>query len=218
MMPSSSPLSTTLQKPEPCSLHQSLAGYPSTAPLLLESNWAKQQKSVRLRWMKLTNEWRNDQLLVAHRHMDRLQQSTLTAPAGLQEESTVIVQNNAPEEQERRVSLSEPSGPASLMRLSASDAGWPCTTVNARCSLSSSADPRGWEGLVDSIRHKTMKKHPSQTAAEMRRPLQFKMKEEQKMKLLRGCWWRYIPHDKACVQDRQHTKDGEHALLLHNAP
>jgi hypothetical protein len=102
------------KKPEPCSLRLNLVESRPTAPILLESSWATQQKSERSAWMKETNEWRMDQILIVRRRMDSLRRSFLTAPVARKEESIVTAQSDAPEEQKNRVSSSGRSAPASL--------------------------------------------------------------------------------------------------------
>src|SRR5580693_9247910 len=81
MTPSLSPLSVIpSRKPEPCSLRPNPAASHPTVPILLESSWAKQQKSERSAWTKEANEWRRDQVLTVRRRMDSLRRSFLTAP------------------------------------------------------------------------------------------------------------------------------------------
>jgi hypothetical protein len=144
--PSSSLLSAVPSKKDKlCSLHPNPAGCRLTAPILLTSSWATQQKSERLAWMKEANEWRRDQVLIVRPHMDDLRRSFLTVPVAQKEGSIATAQNDVPAGQGSRVSSSERSAPASLTKSSVWDAETPCAPVNATPSPSSSTATMMWK-------------------------------------------------------------------------
>jgi hypothetical protein len=212
---SSLPSMMTLERAEPCSLHRSQDGCHPTAPILLKSSWVTEQKSTRSAWTKETNEWRRDQLLIACHHMDRLRQSFLTAAVALMEENTVTAPSNAPKAQESCVSLSKPSGPASLTKSSAWDVGTPCTPADATPSQSYSTTPTMWKELTDCI----MEVRPRSNAALVtKKLLRFKTKEGWIMRRLKEQQWRYALLDEAPGEDRRHVEEEERILLQHDTP
>jgi hypothetical protein len=77
---------------------------------------------------------------------------------------------------------------------------------------------KGWKKLVDNVRCPTTATYPSPAAAVTKKLLQFRTKEEWKMKMKRGLWWRYALLDKEHMEDRQHREEGECTLLLHDLP
>jgi hypothetical protein len=206
---------TTLARPEPCSLHRSPADCHQTVPILLILSWATQQKSTRSVWMKETNKWRREQLLIARRHMDRLRRSTLTVTVAPMKGSTAIAPNNVLEEREKHVSSPRPSGPASLTKSSVWDAGSPCTTADATHSQSSFVAPMMWKELMD---HVAEARPHSDAATAMKKLLQFKMKEGRTTKRLKKLQWRYALPGEALREDRRRVEEEEHALLLHDVP
>jgi hypothetical protein len=213
---SSSPLSAVpSKKGEPCSLHLSPAGCCPTAPILLESSWATQQKSVRSAWTKETNEWRRDQILAVRRRMDGLRQSFLTVPVAPKGESIATVQSDVPAGQGSPVSSSEHSEPASLTKSSAWDAGTPCAPVAATPSPSSSATPMTWKELT---KHVAEARPRSSAVLVTKKPLRFKTKEERTKQRLKKRLWRYVPHDEVLGEGKRHAEEEEHTLLLHDAP
>jgi hypothetical protein len=214
--PSSSLLSAVpSKKDEPCSLHPSPAGCRLTAPILLESSWATQQKSERSAWTKETNEWRRDQILIVRRRMDGLRRSFLTVPVAQKEESIATAQSDVPAGQGSHVSSSECSAPASLTKSSVWDAETPCAPVNATPFPSSSAATMTWKELTEYVAE--ARPH-SNAALVTKKPLRFKTKEGRTKQPPKRRRWRYVPYDEVLGEGKRRAEEEEHTLLLHDTP
>jgi hypothetical protein len=117
--------------------------------------------------------------------------------------------------QESRVSLSEPSEPASLTKSSAWDVETPCAPVNATHSQSFSAAPMTWRELTE--RMAEVKLH-SRVVPVTKKPLRFKTKEGQTTQRPKRRRWRYAPLNEVLGEDKRRAEEGERALLQHDAP
>jgi hypothetical protein len=147
--------------------------------------------------------------------MDDLRRSFLTVPVVQKEESIVTAQSDVPVGQGSRVSSSERSAPASLMKSSVWDAETPCAPVGATPSPSSSTTTMTWKELTEYVAE--AKPHSS-AALVTKKPLRFKTKEGRTKQQLKRRWWRYVLYDEALGEDKRRAEEEEHALLLHDAP